>query len=191
MGREHSRTGKLLHILLALALTLPSGCSLFRETREPVTEEKKVQETPVPEEQAQVQPEKAEAPEKIAEAEPKEAAEDRKRREIESSLFQAKDLLAKGDFEGSLRESQRALSLSDKNSSGDEALFTMALVYAHPKNQRKDYKKCTSLLRRILKEYPRSTVAEEARIWISVLQTIEQSKQVDAEIEEMKRELSR
>ncbi|MCK9565203.1 MAG: hypothetical protein M0Q43_04040, partial [Methanothrix sp.] len=63
--------------------------------------------------------------------------------------------------------------------------------YSHPKNQRKEFKKAIALFQRLLKEHPRSSLAEEARIWISVLQTIEKSKQVDIEIEEMKREISR
>src|SRR5208337_668177 len=49
-------------------------------------------------------------------------------------LVRAKKLLAQGDFEGTLKESQRVLVLSGRNSPGDEALFTMGLTYAHYKN---------------------------------------------------------
>jgi hypothetical protein len=38
---------------------------------------------------------------------------------------------------------------------------------------------------------PQSPLVEQAKIWIGVLNVIEKSKQVDIEIEEMKKELSR
>ncbi|OGP74969.1 MAG: hypothetical protein A2W09_02995 [Deltaproteobacteria bacterium RBG_16_50_11] len=125
-------------------------------------------------------------------------------------------LLAERDFEGSLREHQKALSLSGKKPPGDEALYQMGLIYAHPENPKKDYEKSLDQFRRLVKDYPESQWVDEARIWTGILQEnqklkqandglsqanerlnqtvenlnqlIQKSKQVDIEIEEKKRE---
>ncbi|NTU42011.1 MAG: hypothetical protein HGA78_02960 [Nitrospirales bacterium] len=192
MGRKLRGTGKLLYLLLALALIFPLGCSLFKERKEP--EEKK-------DVAVEVLPQKGGTPpETVVEPPPslQETEEERKKKEASERLAKAKDFLAKNEYEAALRESQSVLRESGKATPGDEALFTMALVYAHPKNQKKDFRKSLALFRRLLKEYRQSSLAEEAKIWISVLQLVEQSrqaieksKQVDVEIEEMKKGLAR
>jgi len=67
----------------------------------------------------------------------------------------------------------------------------MGLVYLHYRNAQKNYEKARAQFERLLREYPDSSFAEEARIWSGVLQVIEKLKQVDLEIEEKKKELSR
>jgi hypothetical protein len=44
---------------------------------------------------------------------------------------------------------------------------------------------------RVDKEFPQSPLAEEAKIWTSVLQDFEKVKQVDIEIEEKKQGLGK
>jgi len=111
-------------------------------------------------------------------------------------------LLAEGNYEGALKENQRILSLSGQNPPGDEALFNIGLIHAHPGNTKKDYGKSLTLFRRLIKEYPQSPCFEQAKIWVGILQdneklsrsieelsqVLEKSKQVDIEIEEKKRE---
>lgn len=106
-------------------------------------------------------------------------------------LSAADALLAQGDFEGSLKENQKALSLAGKESPGDRALYNMGLIYIHYKNPRKNYEKARAQFEMIVREYPDSTLAEEAKIWNGVLQVIEKLKQVDIDIEEKKKELAR
>jgi hypothetical protein len=74
---------------------------------------------------------------------------------------------------------------------GDEAIFNMGLIYAHYGNPKKDNEKSIFFFRKLLNEHPKSPLVEQAKIWIGVLNVIEKSKQVDLEIEEMKKELSR
>jgi len=111
-------------------------------------------------------------------------------------------LLAEGNYEGAIKENQRILSLSGQNPPGDEALFNMGLIHAHPGYPKRDTTKSLALFRRLLKEHPRSPWTEQAKTWVGVLQenekmsrsveelnrVIEKSKQVDIEIEEKKRE---
>lgn len=120
------------------------------------------------------------------------------REEAREALLRGRRLFAQGDYEGSLRENQRALSLSANYPPADEAIFTMGLIYAHAENPRRDQKRALALFRRVVHEYPQGPFAEQAKVWIGVLQMnekltqmIEKSKQVDIEIEEKKRSKER
>ena len=125
-----------------------------------------------------------------------------KRQEGREALSHGQELLARGDYEGALRENQKVLSLSSGKPPEDEALFNMGLIYAHPGNPKRDYGKSLGFLKKMMRDYPKSPWGEQAKIWTGVLQeneklnktieklhhVIEESKQVDIEIEEKKRE---
>lgn len=112
-------------------------------------------------------------------------------KETSEHLSRAKELLAQRDYEGSLKENQKVLSISDNKSPADEALFNIGLIYSHYGYQKKDYKKSLHFHRRLIKDFPRSPLVEQAKIWIGVLEVIEKTKQVDIDIEEKKKELSK
>lgn len=115
----------------------------------------------------------------------------RDRDQAEDYLLVAQGLLTKGDFEGSLRENQRVLVLAKEQSPADTATFNMGLIYAHPKNPKKDNKRAIGFFNRVIKGFPESPWAEQARIWAGVLDDVEKLKQVDLEIEEKKRDRAR
>jgi hypothetical protein len=100
-------------------------------------------------------------------------------------------LISRGNFEGAMKESQDILARSPKTPPGDEALMVMGLISSHYANPKKDYKKALSYFMRVENEFPRSPLVEEAKIWIGVLQAFEKAKQVDLEIEEMKKGLGK
>ncbi len=102
-----------------------------------------------------------------------------------------KDFIDRGDFEGAMKASQRVLSHSPKSPPGDEALLNMGLINAHYANPKKDYKKALGYFLRVEREFPRSPLVEEAKIWIGVLRSFEKAKQVDIEIEEKKKEMGK
>jgi TolA-binding protein len=111
------------------------------------------------------------------------------------SQTRSQRLLAAGDFEGFISENQRVLSLAHPRSSKDEALFNLGLVYAHEGNPKKDFSKSLDFFKRLIREHPRSPLAEQAKIWVGLLQendslnqVIQKLKQVDIEVEERKRE---
>ncbi len=173
MGREPIRTGKFVHVCLAGLITLSlTGCLFFRERETVRVKTEEFHQTHEP-----------------------------KERRVEYLLV-AKGLLDQNDFEGALKEYQKILTNSGKNSLQDEALFQMGMIYSHYGNVKKDYAKSLSLLRRLVKEYPHSHRAEQARLWIGLLQeyerlaqtvqklqqTLEETKKVDIEIEEKKKE---
>jgi tetratricopeptide (TPR) repeat protein len=103
-------------------------------------------------------------------------------------------LLARGDYEGALAENQKVLALSNRQPPGDEALFNIGLIYAHSGNPKKDYRKALDSFRKVIADYPKSPFVEQAKIWAGILQenerlnrVIENSREVDMEIEERKR----
>lgn len=159
------RTSSFIYGLIAVTMILGlSGCAELQQ--EQLKEEKLAQ--------ARQEPIKEEAPDPV-----------------ELHLSAADDLLEKGDFEGSMKEDQKALALAGKQPPGDTALYNMGLIYVHYKNPNKNYEKAKAMFDRIDREYPDSLLAEEAKIWAGVLQVIEKLKQVDIDIEEKKKELSR
>jgi tetratricopeptide (TPR) repeat protein len=102
-------------------------------------------------------------------------------------LLQSQVLLVKGDYESALKENKRILSRYPDRLPGDEALFNIGLIYVYLK----EYKNAFEYFGRLLKEFPQSSRAEEAKIWTGVLNTIEETKKVDIQIEEKKKELVR
>jgi outer membrane protein assembly factor BamD (BamD/ComL family) len=99
--------------------------------------------------------------------------------------------MARGDYEGALRENRKVLKQAKNQAPGDEALFNMGLVYVHPKNPKKDNRRAISFFNQVVKTYPDSPLTEQAKIWVGVLDGMEKLKQVDIEIEEKKRDRTR
>jgi len=109
-------------------------------------------------------------------------------------IIRSQKLLATGNYEGAIVENQKVLSLSDPRSPKDEALLNLGLIYAHSGNPQRDVEKSLEFFKRLIKNYPKSSLAEQAKIWIGILEEkeeldylIQKLKQVDIDIEEMKR----
>jgi outer membrane protein assembly factor BamD (BamD/ComL family) len=127
------------------------------------------------------------------------------RRETHNYFVTAQKLLDQGDYEGALRENQKVLSLYNNVPPGDEALFNAGLIYAHYGYPKRDYQKSLDHFKRLAKVFPQSPFAGQAKLWIGILQenerlkreieelnkTINKSKQVDIQIDEKKKELSK
>ena len=178
MGGKSSRSRQHVHICIALLILFCLGCALSQKEAPKVNASGPavvLEPQPIPE------------PPPVVE-EPQEALD---RREANEYLLAAQNLLARGDYEGSLRESQRVLGLLKDQPPADTAIFNMGLVYAHPKNPKKDNKRAIYFFNRVIKGYPDSPWAEQAKIWVGVLDGVEKLKQVDLEIEERKRDRSR
>ena len=95
------------------------------------------------------------------------------------------------DFETLLKQKQDKLAALPKNRPADELLFSLGLLYAHPENPKKNYKKSLAFFKRVINEYPRSVCTGEAKIWAGVLEDIEKAAKVDLEIEQKKKELGK
>jgi tetratricopeptide (TPR) repeat protein len=180
MGGKSSGSRQHVYIRIALLILVIGGCALAKKKEVPTANP--------PEQEVIGKPQLSPEPPPLI-AEPQEVLVER--REANEYLNAAQSLLARGDFEGSLRESQRVLSLLKDQSPADTAIFHMGLVYAHPKNPKKDNKRAIYFFNQVIKGYPDSAWVEQAKIWVGVLDGVEKLKQVDLEIEERKRDRSR
>ena len=110
------------------------------------------------------------------------------RREMRESMAQGQTLLARGDFDGSLSEYQKILSLAQELSPGDAATFNIGLIHAHPNNPKKDSQKAIDSFDSVIHRYPQSPLATQAKIWIGILNEAAESRQ---EIERSKQAIEK
>ncbi|MBN2655050.1 MAG: hypothetical protein JXR79_08090 [Nitrospirae bacterium] len=165
MGREHCGRRKLIYILIACLAIQLSGCAVLNNQTGRTAQHDTRKRV--------------------------DSEEEIRAKSAVRHLSLSKKLLEQGDHDSSIKESQKALSLSGKSTPGDEALYTMGLAHIHHKNPKKDYEKSMILFNRMIREYPQSQLADHARTWIELLQVIEKLKKVDIVIEEKKKELSK
>src|SRR4030042_5490237 len=110
------------------------------------------------------------------------------KRETHESLTMAQKLLDQGDYEGSLKENQKVLSLYGNVPPGDEALFNEGLIHAHHGYPKRDYKKSLDLFKKLVKVYPQSPLVVQAKIWIGILQ---ENERLNNEIEELNKAIKK
>ena len=114
--------------------------------------------------------------------------------EAREHLLRSQKFLAQGNYEGAVSENKKILSSSDPRFPKDEALFNLGLIYAHFGNPQQDLEKSIDFFKTLIKNNPKSPLVEQAKVWLEILQENEELnhllrklKQVDIEIEEMKR----
>jgi len=122
-------------------------------------------------------------------------------RDAREHINTANALFDRGDYEGSLRENQKVISMCDDSPPGDEALFNSGVVYAHPGYPRRDLQKSADYFKKLQRSFPHSPFAARAKVFMGLLhdnerskreiealnKAIRKSKQVDMEIEEKKK----
>ncbi len=200
MGRKRTRAREFIFLCTAgLIVFLFLGCASFVEKNKAIEKHKAIEKDKTVEKNSAELKEKEIRKEKLQKGDPQ---KEETAKILLAHLVRAKRLLEQRDFEGSMKESQKVLSLSNQNLPADEAIFNMGLIYAHFGNPKRDYSKSIGFFRRLMREDPQSPLAEQAKIWSGILQeseklsqtiqklnqVIEESKHVDIEIEEKKRE---
>ncbi|SPD76299.1 conserved hypothetical protein [uncultured Desulfobacterium sp.] len=103
--------------------------------------------------------------------------------EANHHLANAKYLIAVQDYEQAIKESEQALNFAPETN-GDQALFLMGVIYAHPKNPRSDRVRSLKCFEDMLKRYPRSELISATELYISMLGRI---NDLDKEILEIKK----
>ena len=94
-------------------------------------------------------------------------------------IAEARALMFKGDFETSLKYNKDVLRQFPLTL-GDQALFQMGLNYAHPEKANPDNLKAIECFQRVIEDFPKSNISDEAGIWILFLQkTIENNKRFE------------
>jgi tetratricopeptide (TPR) repeat protein len=106
------------------------------------------------------------------------------KRKVQGYLMTAQKLFDQGDYAGSLKENQKILSLYDNIPPGDEALFNTGIIYADYGYSKRNYKESLDLFKRLVKVFPQSPLAGQAKIWIGMLQ---ENERLNGKIEELNR----
>ena len=106
-------------------------------------------------------------------------------------LFEEGGAVDRERFNAALSENLDRLSGRPDGRGMDEALFRLGLIYSHPENPARNFEQARRYFEMLVARYPESCLEEQAGIWISVLDVIEKSKQVDIDIEEKKKELEK
>ncbi|MBN2538872.1 MAG: tetratricopeptide repeat protein [Deltaproteobacteria bacterium] len=112
-----------------------------------------------------------------------------KRTEIADHMHMGDRILSQGDTDQSLKEYQKVISLSPHEPPADRALFNIGLIYAHPENSHKDYEKSITFFKRMIDEFPKSSLVVDATVWIDALQVIEKGKQFNISLVKEKKRL--
>lgn len=86
----------------------------------------------------------------------------------EEHLELSRHYMSKGDFKASLKECQTAYDLYPR-SLGDQAMFQMGLIHAHPDNPQRNYLNSQNAFQTIIKQYPYSRLRGEAELWLKML----------------------
>jgi outer membrane protein assembly factor BamD (BamD/ComL family) len=95
------------------------------------------------------------------------------------------------NFEEAVRRNLEILEKVGRKKPADEALYNLGLIYAHADNPAKDYQKSQIYFHVLTKQFPDSDYAEEASVWLGLFETIEKMQQIDIEIEQQKKQLTR
>jgi L,D-peptidoglycan transpeptidase YkuD (ErfK/YbiS/YcfS/YnhG family) len=85
--------------------------------------------------------------------------------QIRSISREANDFFNQGNYEASLSKYEQ---LIEKHSAAvtDRVLFEMGIIYAHPRNERKDYQKSLECFQKIVKDYPDSQYRRDSQVMI-------------------------
>lgn len=85
-------------------------------------------------------------------------------RQAKATFAEANDLFYQGSYTASL---DKYSEISEKYpAKADRALFEMGIIYAHPKNEQKDYEKSLECFQKLIKEYPGSEYRQNSEMMI-------------------------
>ena len=102
--------------------------------------------------------------------------------ETRDPLLRSKRYLVWGDYEAAIKENEKVLSLSADNPPSDEALFNLGIIYAHFGNPQSNYEKSIHFFKKLVKDYPKSSLFGEAKIWAKLL---EENQRFNKELEKL------
>jgi hypothetical protein len=118
--------------------------------------------------------------------------------EATQAVLRGRRLLAQNEYDNSVKEFHKALSLSVNKPPADDAIFHLGLVFVHAGNPKRDNRTAMGHFTRLVKEHPQSPWVDQAKAWVGMIQmneklaeTLDKSKKVDIEIEEKRRQKER
>jgi murein L,D-transpeptidase YafK len=85
-------------------------------------------------------------------------------RQAKTTFAEANDLFYQGSYTASLDKYSEIIEKYPAKA--DRALFEMGIIYAHPKNEKKDYQKSLECFQKLIKEYPESEYRQNSEMVI-------------------------
>jgi len=112
-------------------------------------------------------------------------------RQAKTTFAEANDLFYQGSYAASL---DRYSEIIDKYpAKADRALFEMGIIYAHPKNGQRDYRKSLECFQKLIKDYPESEYRQNSEMMIFNIRNVALKDQTIAaqqtQIETLQREV--
>ncbi len=104
-------------------------------------------------------------------------------RAVNKHLAHGQELFYEGYYSGSLAELKQVLAMPHDTPFRDDALFFTGLIYAHYGNPDKDLEKSRGFFKQLIREYPHSTLVEQAKSWVNILLENEKLKVENEELE--------
>jgi tetratricopeptide (TPR) repeat protein len=90
--------------------------------------------------------------------------------QVRSNFKEANDLFSQGNYEASLKKYERIIERYP--SAGDRGLFEMGIIYAHPKNEKKDYLRAVECFHELIKNYPESQYRNDSERMIFYISNV-------------------
>ncbi len=87
-----------------------------------------------------------------------------------STFQEANEFFSQGSYKASLRKYEQIIAKYP--SAADRVLFEMGIIYAHPKNEQKDYQQSLACFQKLLKDYPESLYRQEAEMMIFYINNV-------------------
>lgn len=84
--------------------------------------------------------------------------------EVRTLSREANDFFNQGKYEASLSRYRRIVEKHP--TAADRVLFEMGIIYAHPRNEKKDYRKSLECFQKIVKDYPDSEYRRDSQMMI-------------------------
>jgi TolA-binding protein len=95
-----------------------------------------------------------------------------------SSLFDESHLLmSMGDFATVEARNTGVLDSIGLEAPADMALYNLGLLYAHPDNPQRNIDKAAGYFRRLVRNFPASKFAEDAKIWAAVIMQVKDCRE--------------
>lgn len=89
---------------------------------------------------------------------------------VKSNVKEANDLFSEGSYKASLNKYEQIIEKYPN--AGDRVLFEMGFIYAHPRNEQRDYQKSLECFQKIIKDYPESRYRQDSEMMIFYINNI-------------------
>ena len=90
--------------------------------------------------------------------------------QAKSSFEEANEFFNQGSYKASLNKYEQIIEKYP--TTGDRALFEMGIIYAHPKNEQKNYQKALECFQKLTKDYPESRYRQDSEMMIFYINNV-------------------